>query len=142
MKKSFAISIILALSVNAVLSQAPSGFNAHPCHVVGNVIDSSGEVIDQLTADFQYKSDGTLQYFDSPLYNYHSQYRFSNQLPISIYATYSFDEYGGKPLDYPVTINTRESFHLEWRSISLVKWVRLPIWSSSSLALSNCRNSR
>ena len=94
MKKSFAISIILALSVNAVLSQAPSGFNAHPCHVVGNVIDSSGEVIDQLTADFQYKSDGTLQYFDSPLYNYHSQYHFSNQLPISIYATYSFDEYG------------------------------------------------
>lgn len=104
MKKSlltFIIALFALCSSNAQVAQ--------PTHVVGNRINSNGEVTEELVSDFSYSDDGKLVYFEFPKFFISTNYGYDGDF-LAIEQTY---HYGGHPIFYEITNYTYENENIK-----------------------------
>lgn len=90
MKKLFTTIIILALSTGVAMPQSAKDIIAMPDHVVGRMIDASGQVTQEYPADFQYNSEGMLSFFEFPTNHITSQFFYDNHYLSRIFTNYYF----------------------------------------------------
>ena len=93
MKKLFAFTILITLSMSAGFSQLLYDTLALPNHIVGRSMNEEGEITKEYPADFTYYSNNDLFSFVFPEYELTSQFFYEQRLLNFNVTTYSLLEY-------------------------------------------------
>lgn len=92
MNKSLFILVIGLLMAGTAYAQLLDDTIAQPNHVMGKMINESGEVTNTYEADFGYNSENMLTSFDHPAFNLRSQLFYTNHYLTFVHTIYSYLE--------------------------------------------------